>query len=405
MTAAPAVEGEPLTAAEAATLFRPLADQEALIVAVSGGPDSVALLALLADWARQGRPRLLAVTVDHGLRPEAAQEAQMVGRLCSSLGVEHRTKGWPGHKPGTGVQEKARAARYGLLAEEARALGSAAIVTAHTLDDQAETLLMRMAAGSGLAGLSGMAPRSAVHGVVLARPLLGVAKARLVATCQARGLAFVRDPSNDDPRFARIRWRKLLPVLAREGLSAERLGQLAHRSARADHALAHRAMRALSQYSLPPACGVEGLGMGGRTAGGAPSSSSCRAAAPSIPALPTANEGGKPPGAPDRPRGLAPADERQLDFASLCQEPEEIVIRCLALCLSAARNGEADPDVPLRLARLEDCAQALIAASREGRALRRTLGGFRLLLGRDGVLTLVREGERRRGVHPATVYP
>ncbi|MGX1785988.1 tRNA lysidine(34) synthetase TilS [Bosea sp. NPDC055332] len=352
MTAAPAAtpEAEPLTAAEAAVLFRSLASEDALIVAVSGGPDSVALLAMLAEWAGQGRPLLLAVTVDHGLRAEAAQEALMVGELCAGLGVEHRTKRWLGHKPQTAVQEKARAARYALLAEEARAFGATAIVTAHTLDDQAETLLMRMAAGSGLAGLAGMAPRSAANGIVLARPLLGIGKSRLVATCAARKLSFVRDPSNDDPRFTRIRWRSLLPDLAGAGLTAGRLGQLAGRLARADEALDRLAVRALA-------------------------------------ALPAGDEAGR----------------HWLDFARLCQEPEEIVIRGLALAIAAAQDRTAGADVPLRLARLEDCGQALMAAVREGRALRRTLGGFRLSLAGDGVLTLAREGGRRRGVHPATV--
>lgn len=352
MTAASAdsVESQPLAAADAAVLFRSLEGEGALIVAVSGGPDSIALLALLAEWAGPGRPRLLAVTVDHGLRPEAAQEASMVGGLCAELGVEHRTRGWQGSKPRSGLQEKARAARYALLADEARAFGATAIVTAHTADDQAETLLMRMAAGSGLAGLAGMAPRSAVNGIGLARPLLGTAKAQLVATCQARGLSFARDPSNDDPRFTRIRWRRLSPELAGLGLSAGRLGQLAHRLARADEALERLAIRALA--------------------------------------------------------GVSPGDERgkrRFDFARLCLEPEEIVIRSLAIALAAAQDGDEGIDVPLRLSRLEDCAQALIGAARAGRALRRTLGGFRLSLAADGLLTLVREDERRRGVHPATV--
>lgn len=352
MTAAPAdppAAPEPLRAAEAALLFRPLASEGALIVAVSGGPDSVALLALLAEWASGARRRLLAVTIDHGLRPEAAQEALMVGELCARIGVEHCTKRWLGRKPQSALQETARAARYALLAEAARASGATAIVTAHTLDDQAETLLMRMAAGSGLGGLAGMAPRSAVSGIALARPLLAIEKSRLVATCEARGLGFVRDPSNDDPRFTRIRWRRLLPELAPAGLTAARLGQLARRLARADEALSALAARALA-------------------------------------ALPAGEEAG----------------ERWFDFGRLCKEPEEIVVRGLAIALTAAGEGGA-ATAPLRLARLEDCAQALMAAASEGRALRRTLGGWRLSLAGDGRLTLRREGERRRGVHPATV--
>lgn len=346
-----AVEAGPLTAAEAAALFQPLAGEQGLVIAVSGGPDSVALLALLAEWAAPGgRPRLKAVTVDHGLRLAAAAEALAVGRLCAGLGIAHSIRRWHGERPEAGIQEKARAARYALLAEEARACGASAVVTAHTLDDQAETVLMRMAAGSGLAGLAGMAPRTVVNGLALARPLLDIAKSRLVATCEARGLAFLRDPSNEDPRFARVRWRRLLPELAEEGLTAECLGRLSRRLARADEALDALGARALSRLA----------------AGG---------------------EGGV----------------RWFDFAGLCREPEEIVIRGLALAIAAAQDREAETGAPLRLARLEDCALGLIDAASEGRALRRTLGGFQLSLASDGVLTLMREGERRRGVHPATV--
>lgn len=340
-------EHAPLSAHEASALFAPLAGDRALVAAVSGGPDSVALLALLAEWAAAGRCRLHAVTVDHGLRPEAAAEAALVAALCRELGVPHRIRRWRGEKPQTGLQEKARAARYALLAEEAGALGAGAIVTAHTLDDQAETLLMRMAAGSGLAGLAGMALRGETHGVALLRPLLVIAKSRLLATCAARGLAFAQDPSNADPRFARVRWRKLMPELAREGLGAARLGLLAERLARADAALQRRAAQMFAAVS-------------------------------------TSEEG----------------DARRLDLAALCREPDEIVIRVLALALAAARADEAC-EPPPRLARLEDCALALAAAARAGRALRRTLGGFRLSLSQGGQLTLSREGERRRGVHPA----
>lgn len=340
-------EHAPLTAHEASALFAPLAAERALVVAVSGGPDSMALLALLAEWTAAGPSRLHAVTVDHGLRPEAAGEAALVASLCRELGVPHRVRRWEGEKPQTGLQEKARAARYALLAEEARALGAAAIVTAHTCDDQAETLLMRIAAGSGLAGLAGMALRGETHGVALLRPLLGIAKSRLLATCAARGLAFAQDPSNADPRFARVRWRKLMPELAREGLGAARLGLLAERLARAEAALKRQAAQMFAAVS-------------------------------------TIGEG----------------DERRLDLAVLCREPDEIVIRVLALALAAAQAVEA-LETPPRLARLEDCALALAEAARAGRALRRTLGGFRLTLASGGELTLWREGERRRGVHPA----
>src|SRR5215469_13187116 len=144
---------------EASALFHGLENLPALILAVSGGPDSTALLVLAARWAKRLKraPKLLAVTIDHGLRPEAAREAAAVKRLARRFGVAHRTLRWRGRKPKTGLQQAARVARYRLLAEVAAGAGYAHILTAHTLDDQAETVLFRLARGSGLMGLAGMA--------------------------------------------------------------------------------------------------------------------------------------------------------------------------------------------------------------------------------------------------------
>src|ERR1700689_846299 len=128
---------------------RPFAEWKgapAIILAVSGGPDSIALMWLAARWRRSlaRGPRLIAVTVDHGLRAEAAREARDVKRLARTLDLSHRTLRWSGTKPKTGLPAAARAARYRLLAQAARAGGATHILTAHTRDDQAETLLMRM---------------------------------------------------------------------------------------------------------------------------------------------------------------------------------------------------------------------------------------------------------------------
>jgi tRNA(Ile)-lysidine synthase len=125
---------------EASGLFRGLEDLPGLLLAISGGPDSTALLVLAARWAKQLKraPKLIAVTVDHGLRPEAAREAAAVRKLSGRLGVPHRTLRWRGKKPRSGLQEAARNARYQLLAQAARREGIAHIATAHTLDDQAE---------------------------------------------------------------------------------------------------------------------------------------------------------------------------------------------------------------------------------------------------------------------------
>jgi tRNA(Ile)-lysidine synthase len=232
-----------ISAAEAKTLFAPLARAPALVLAVSGGPDSTALLVLAARWrrARKRGPKLIAVTVDHGLRRASAAEARAVARLARRLGVPHRTLRWQGRKPATGLQEAARDARYRLLAAAARRARAPCILTAHTLDDQAETVLIRMARGSGLSGLCAMAQAAPLPAgaapIALVRPLLDIPKARLIATLARAGIDFADDPSNRDPRFTRTRLREVMPVLAREGLDARRLAVLARRLRRAEAAI------------------------------------------------------------------------------------------------------------------------------------------------------------------------
>lgn len=334
----------PVLADEAARLFSGLDAFPRLLVAVSGGPDSVALLALLAEWARSpGRPSIAAATVDHGLRANSAAEAECVAALCERLGVPHATLRWTGPKPKTGLPARARDERYRLLALEAQRLGGAGLVAAHTGDDQAETILMRMAHGSGPAGLIGMRPRDERDGLVLLRPLLGLGKARLVATAQARGLAFVTDPSNAEPRFERVRWRALTPILAGEGLDAGRFSALSRRLARMEAALEERAGRLRAALASP---------------------------------------------------GEA-ADGARLAFAPLIDEPEELALRVLAACV-----GDVAAPGPTRLERLEACLEALLAAARAGRVMTRTLSGCVLSLSRSGELAIRREGTRRRGVRP-----
>ena len=149
------VEATPVSSREARSLFSDLSSVPVLLLAVSGGPDSTALMWLAARWAkaRQGAPKLVAVTVDHGLRKEAAREAQAVAKLARKLGIAHRTLHWRGKKPKTGLQQAARLARYALLADAARQAGAMHILTAHTRDDQAETVVIRLTRGSGLTGL------------------------------------------------------------------------------------------------------------------------------------------------------------------------------------------------------------------------------------------------------------
>lgn len=204
-----------------------LAPDGPLAVAVSGGPDSLALL-LLAHAARPGR--VIAATVDHGLRAEAKEEAAMVARVCADLGVAHTTLTVTVADDPAGLQAAARAARYAALERWAHAAGAGAIATAHHRDDQAETVLMRLARGAGVAGLSGIRPsRALAGGVTLIRPLIDWDKAALVAIVAAAGLAAADDPSNRDPRFDRTRARALLaqgwPTADRIAASAARLGQ------------------------------------------------------------------------------------------------------------------------------------------------------------------------------------
>jgi tRNA(Ile)-lysidine synthase len=242
-----AIADEPVGGDEANALFDGLAGVTGLVLAVSGGADSTALMLLAASWAKARRrsrrraPKLLAVTVDHGLRKEAAREALAVKRLARRLGVPHRTLRWRGAKPASGLQEAARNARYALIARAARRAGFAHILTAHTIDDQAETVLFRLARGSGLTGLGGMAevlPLPADPALFLVRPLLAIAKSRLIATLAAAAIPHSEDPSNADPRFTRVRLRALLPDLAREGLDAAAFARLAARLRRADATVA-----------------------------------------------------------------------------------------------------------------------------------------------------------------------
>ena len=219
----------------ASTIDRFRRDLDALIppdlrlgVAVSGGPDSLALLILAAE-ARAGRVE--AATVDHALRAESSAEAEMVGRVCQRLGVPHAilTADWD-ERPETAIQEKARAMRYRLLDDWARQRDLDAILTAHHLDDQAETLLMRLARGAGVKGLAGMRPAGRV-----VRPLLGWRHSELEAVCAAAGIEPARDPSNDDEQFERVRIRKSLA--ASDWLDPLALAASAAHLAAADEAL------------------------------------------------------------------------------------------------------------------------------------------------------------------------
>ncbi|WP_372887675.1 tRNA lysidine(34) synthetase TilS, partial [Shimia sp.] len=222
----------------------------ALGLAVSGGGDSMALLHLAAQWARAQGIRVEAATVDHGLRPEAADEARLVAGACAALGLRHQTLGWQGWDGQGNLQAEARAARYRLLAGWGRARGLDRILLGHTMDDQAETFLLRLARKSGVDGLAAMRAVFDRDGQGFGRPLLAARRRELRDYLDRRGLSWCEDPSNQDPRFDRVRMRRALEVLAPLGIDAPALaatgGHLGAARAALDHLAritAHRICR------------------------------------------------------------------------------------------------------------------------------------------------------------------
>lgn len=335
MSDAPASLDERLARALAPLLDRATSS---ILLAVSGGPDSTALM----HAALSAGGRVQVATVDHGLRAGSAAEAEGVGRLAAELGLVHTILTWEAPRRDSGIQAAARDARYKLLADHAARIGAGLVLTAHTLDDQAETVLMRLIAGSSPSGLAGMrGERPLAPGIRLVRPFLDIPKADLVAYCERNGLPFLRDPSNADERFARARLRRLLPVLAEEGLTAARIGRLAARAGRDDAALEQRARTVLSEVAA-------------------------------------SSEGGL-----------------RLDGHRLRREPEAIVLRVL----DAALDGIApdhEPPVPKRLERIETLVlEALLPALAEGRALRRTLRGVLIETDRKGAIRVAAAPPRR----------
>lgn len=242
--ASPVTPGEFTRAMAALDGFEPA---PAVAVGLSGGGDSLALVLLLRHWVAERGGSLLALTVDHGLRAESAAEAAAVGTVMARLGVPHRILGWEGDKPAAGLQAAARTARHRLMADACVEAGVLHLALAHHRDDQAETVLLRLARGSGTDGLAGMAAVRADGAVRVIRPLLGFSHGRLLATCRAAGLEWVEDPSNHNPRFARARLRAARDLLGGEGLDGDRLCEVARRAGRARAALEQATADLLAQ--------------------------------------------------------------------------------------------------------------------------------------------------------------
>ncbi len=203
-------------------------------IAVSGGSDSLALLYMMADW---GKVPLVAATVDHGLRPEAAGEAEQVRSHCQALGIGHETLVWKDRDTSGNLQDRARRARYGLLADWAQRQDCQHVALGHTMDDVAETFVMRLARRSGVDGLAAMQAEFDHAGIRFHRPLLSQRRAVLQGYLRSRGLGWVDDPSNDDPGFERVRTRQALAAMRGLGLDAQALSAVAQNMARARDAL------------------------------------------------------------------------------------------------------------------------------------------------------------------------
>lgn len=196
--------------AEAMQPFGPFEGRPCVAVAVSGGPDSLALLLLTDCWARERNGSVVAFTVDHGLRQDSEAEAKQVAAWAEARAIPHQVLPWIGDKPRSGIQAAARAARYRLLAEACAERGILHLAFAHHADDQAETVLFRKERGSGPAGLAGMAATRSLGAARIIRPLLGWSKNALTETCRRFGQDYIEDPSNSSGRFARTALRRRL---------------------------------------------------------------------------------------------------------------------------------------------------------------------------------------------------
>jgi len=207
-----------------ADLFQAIEGERHAALAVSGGSDSMAMLRLAQAW---GGTSFTVLTVDHGLRAASADEAAKVAAWCKALGLPHATLSWNGPRPATGIQAKARQARYDLMGQWCRSNGASVLLTAHTMDDQAETVLMRMARTSSIDSLAGILREGEWKGLRLFRPLLGERRQDLRDYLGALGQPWIDDPSNDDERFERVRIRKAMAGVNAAGIAVERLADMA----------------------------------------------------------------------------------------------------------------------------------------------------------------------------------
>ena len=215
-----------------------------IAVAVSGGADSLCLACLAQEWANARGISLTALTVNHGLRENAAQEAKSVSKQMRALGIQHRILNWTGEKPTTRIEEKAREARYALLCDFCRQKKIPVLLLAHHRGDNIETFFLRLAKASGLTGLAGMHPFKKREDILLVRPLLDVSKEQIIQFLTRRQIHWIEDPMNQNPLFERVYWRKQWPTLEKMGLNPDYLQRTLARLRRADRALQQMSMSA-----------------------------------------------------------------------------------------------------------------------------------------------------------------
>ena len=252
----PASNSAPLHADEFAALMRPLGafpNGASFAVAVSGGPDSMALSFCMKRWCAAQGHHLRAFIVDHALRAESAAEAATTKERLGALDIPADILKWEHGVVTSRLHITARRARYELITKACKNAGISHLLLAHQREDQAETIVMRLAKGSGIDGLAGIAVASMKDGVHVLRPLLAISKERLIATCHDAKISFVTDPSNASEKFARGRLRRMLPLLAEEGLTVERLVELGDRARTARDALdyyTHELLRTAAEQNI-----------------------------------------------------------------------------------------------------------------------------------------------------------
>jgi tRNA(Ile)-lysidine synthase len=315
---------------------------EKLALAVSGGSDSMALMHIVANVQDIDPGMVTVLSVDHGLRSQSAAEARFVAHAARGYGFFQQTLCWEGEKPANGIQEAARNARYELMTSYCLANGIKSLLTAHHLDDQAETVLMRLARGSGVNGLTAMTGHSTMNDVAILRPLLGIPKSGLREILQKANINWLEDPSNNNCDYERARLREKIPELAAIGLQAKHIAKTAMRMQRARNALEIFTSEVLARTAK-----------------------------------------------------LYPAGFCHMDAEDFLSSPPEIVLRGLARVINAVRGSREH----IRMKKLEKVADIITAEKK----VTKTLSECKILRDKSGLLVCREHG--RKGLPEVILEP